>query len=79
MSDNTQPKEKSYILVQFEAVGSAIFMIKFENVTPEQAVLAASILELQAKNEYIAKENTIRERQAQQQLSIPKQGIIVAK
>lgn len=69
--EEKQEKEPSYILIQFADVGSVVMALKFENVSPEQAMAAAMVLEVKAKNEFVRKENAIQER-----LSVAKPGIL---
>lgn len=77
MSDQ-QPAPKSYAFVQFTEPGSVIFQATFEGVTPLQLLALASYLEVRGKNALVQQENERMEREAQQQLSVPKPGILVS-
>jgi hypothetical protein len=80
MDENqNEEKVKSYILIQFSGVGSAILGTKVENITPEQMMLAADILGVLGKNAFIQKENAEQERREQQKLAIPNPGILTSR
>ena len=48
MSDE---KERSYILIEFEDIGSAAFNTKYENVVPGQILIASTFLDFEGKNQ----------------------------
>jgi hypothetical protein len=72
-----QIDEKSYIYVEFEALGSAQFSMASERVTPLQMLGLASFLELQAKNMILAEQARQEHMQTQQpKIAVPNGAII---
>lgn len=70
-----ETQQKSFVMIEFTGFGEAQFTIFKQNVNPAQVLGALSILELQVKNWYIQEEN----RKMEQQLSVPKPGILTTK
>ena len=68
--------KRSFILVEFTDIGSAMFNIKMDNVTPLQVLTAIQYLEIRAKNELIMQENARLEQQKEMQIAVPKGNII---
>jgi hypothetical protein len=66
-----QEEQKSYILVAFKEVNSVEMQINLMNVSPAQVLAAVGMLEVKAKNAYIAMENDRLEREAQMQIARP--------
>lgn len=75
MDENQEEEKEFYVQVSFTGIGSAVGHVVPHNVTPEQCLLAAAMLELFAKNAVVAKENAIREKMMQQQLTVPEKKI----
>ena len=50
MCGKMENKEKSFMVVNFEGNGSALFSVDFNNVTPTQILAVASWLEWTAKS-----------------------------
>lgn len=72
MSDD--PEEKSsFILIRFKEIGSAQCLVEYRDVTPEQLLLATSLLDLYAKNEFVAKQQQLM---TKQRLVVPEKGIL---
>ena len=78
MNEQQEQRKPSYILVQFSDIGSVIMSIKFENVTAGQALAAAKIIELKGQSGYIQEENERMQREAEQSIARPAQGILTA-
>ena len=72
-----QNDERSYIVIMFEKTASVTVQVNFQNVTPLQVLAAASYLELRGKNELIAQENARLAREAEQNITRPKQEILI--
>lgn len=72
-------QQDSFILVKFEGVGSVVLQAAFENVTPLQILAASQYIELKAKNELIVQENARMQREAEQNIARPQQGILLPK
>ncbi len=71
-----ETQQKSFVMIEFLGPGLAEFRIYKNNVTPAQVLGAVSILELQVRNWYIQEENRRLEEEREQQLSVPKPGIL---
>lgn len=67
---------RSFVMIEFEKLGSADFKLYRHNVNPAQVLGALAILELQVKNWYIQTENERMEMEKKQQLSVPKPEIL---
>lgn len=72
-----QEKPKSYVMVVFEEVGSTNLNFMAEGVTPLQLLALANYLELKGKNALIQQENAREEQKVAQQLSVPRDKIII--
>lgn len=66
----------SFIVIQFDGVGSANFVIAFNNVTPGQIFACLPALEVKAKDVFIRSENERLERETDKKLSVPKPEIL---
>ena len=71
MSEQPAPP-KSYLVIQFADVGSVMFHLDMDGVTPLQMLAIASYLELRGKNALIQQENQRAEEEAQHALARPK-------
>ena len=74
-----QLDQSSYILVAFKEVNSVEMQINLMNVSPAQVLAAVGMLEVKAKNAYIAMENERLEREAQMQIARPSSSLLVGK
>lgn len=79
MDDNTQQEKPSYILIQFAEIGSAIMDIQLMNVTAGQVFAASRLLDMKAQAGFIREENERLQRESEQSIARPSQGIITAK
>jgi len=83
MSGNTsneeQEKERSYIHVEFEKVGSSDPSISIQNITPNQIMGVVGYLETYAKTFYSGQIAQSLQKQKDQDLSVPKPEIEIAK
>lgn len=77
MSEDTEEKKQSYILVAFAGENSTIMQMQLVNVSPAQVLAATAILEVKAKNAYIQQENERLEKEAQMNIGVPAKGIIL--
>lgn len=71
-----EEKKRSFIMVEFTDIGSALFNLVMDNVTPLQILTAVQYLEIRAKNEIIMQENARLEQQKEMQIAVPKGNII---
>jgi len=71
-----EEKKRSFIMVEFTDIGSALFNLVMDNVTPLQILTAVQYLEIKAKNEIIMQENARLEQQKEMQIAVPKGNII---
>lgn len=72
-----QLQQQSFIIVKFNDVGSAIFTTNLVGVTPYQVLVAASHLEIMAKNQLVQMMNQQAEEREAQGLSKPNPKIIL--
>lgn len=73
-----EEKKPSYILIRFSDLGSVLMSIEFQNVTAGQMLAAAKIIELKGQAGFIQEENNRMQKEAEQSIAIPAQGIITA-
>lgn len=76
MSDEPQ---KSYVMVQFAEIGSVIFKVNIEGVTPLQLIAIAEYLSLKGKNDLVRQENERVEHEQQMKLLVPDKSIQVGR
>jgi hypothetical protein len=74
-----ETQQKSFVMIEFNALGSAEFRIFKQNVNPAQVLGALTILELQVKNWYVQEENRKLQESEEMKLSVPKSTILKAK
>jgi hypothetical protein len=74
-----ETQQKSFVMIEFNALGSAEFRIFKQNVNPAQVLGALSILELQVKNWYVTEENRKLQEAEELKLSVPRSTILKAK
>ena len=80
MDEEKKESPKSFFFVSFEDIGSVIMTgMNIIGITPLQMIALASWLEVKGKNELIEQENRRLERQAEQSIARPPQGIVTAK
>lgn len=70
-----EQKLESFILIKFAEPGSALFEVYYNNITPGQVFACIPFLEVRAKNDVITKENE----KSENQLAVPRPGIVVPK
>jgi hypothetical protein len=71
-------KPESYILIVFEGINSVnIKTMTTDGVSPMQLMAISDYLNVLAKNELVMQINDRLEIARQQQLSVPKQGLII--
>jgi hypothetical protein len=71
-------KPESYLLIVFEGINSVnIKTLTSEGVSPLQLMAIASYLEILGKNQVVTQINEKLEQQRQQNLSVPKQQLII--
>lgn len=71
-------KPESYILIVFEGVNSVnIKTMTTDGVSPLQLMAISDYLNVLARNELVMQINDRLEVQRQQQLSVPKQGLVI--
>lgn len=68
----SEQKPKSFIIIEFEDVGSTNFHMQMDGITPLQMLAMASYLELKGKNALIQMENQRAEEEAQKSIARPK-------
>jgi len=77
VEESKEEEEKSYLLLQFAEVGSAMIIHRvFENLTPEQMILASEVLGIVGKNTFISMENERLAREQQMGIQVPGEGSI---
>ena len=76
---NPQKEDRSYLHVEFASIGSADPNISISNVTPNQIMAAVGYLETYAKTFYSQQIAKSLQKQVEQQLSVPKPEIEIAK
>jgi hypothetical protein len=70
-----KPDEKineSFVLIKFENPGSVNMSVSFNNVIPLQVAAAAWFLEKQAETGFFQQQMEQQQREAQQQIAVPK-------
>lgn len=65
-------KPASYIAIQFADVGSTVFSIDMNGVTPLQLLAIAAYLELRGKNTLVQMENQRAQEEAEKAIARPK-------
>jgi hypothetical protein len=74
----TDEKPESYLLIVFEGINSVnIKTLTSEGVSPLQLMAIASYLEILGKNQVVTQINEKLEQQRQQNLSVPRQQLII--
>lgn len=76
MTDETQ-QPQSFILVKFDATGSAMFTSNLVGVTPFQVMIAGDYLQLISKNQLVAYMNQQAEDREAQSISKPNPKIML--
>ena len=79
LTDTEQEEPKSFIIVEFDDVGSAVFKMNAHGVTPMQLLLIGDYLQLKAKDQILAQEHAIREQQEQEKIKVPDSKIAISR
>jgi hypothetical protein len=74
-SEQVPMEERSYILVEFESVGSVVLRVLTNNVTPLQILAMASYLDVMGKSRLIEQENARMAQEAK--LAVPEKKLII--
>jgi hypothetical protein len=74
-SEQVPMEERSYILVEFESVGSVVLRVLTNNVTPLQILAMASYLDVMGKSRLIEQENARMTQEAK--LAVPEKKLII--
>lgn len=78
MTDQAPEKPKSFLYIEFADIGSVMFRMNTEGITPLQLLAIASYLEVRGKNELIKQENEKIAREAEMKLLVPDKHVQVA-
>lgn len=76
--EKKEEQAKSFVMAQFEGVGSAVFSMNMENTTPGQLMALSAYLEVYAKTFYSGSVQRSLEQKQKQELSVPRPEIEIA-
>ena len=75
MSDD--PNQRSVLIAEFSEIGSVVFRVLPQNVTPFQLLALAGYLEVEAKDAIIREKHAREAEHEQQRLSVPSPKIMI--
>ena len=77
---NEKEQPNSFVIVEFDDVGSARFKMNAQGVTPMQLLLLGDYIQLTAKNQILAQEQEIRNQQERMtKIEVPEGKIVTSR
>ena len=78
--ENEKEQSKSFVIVEFDGIGSAQFKMNAQGVTPMQLLLLGDYIQLTAKNQILAQEQQVRNQQERMtKIEVPEGKIVTSR
>ena len=77
--ENEKKQPKSFVLVEFDGLGSAQFGITSSNITPMQLMLVGDYLLMIAKSQILAHEQEVREQQEHNKIQVAEGKVVTSR
>ncbi len=79
MDKDEKEAPKSFVIIEFEDVGSAMFRMSATGVTATQLLLAGDYMQLKAKDQILAQEHASKEQQEHEKIQVPEGKIVTSR